>query len=141
MSYSTSGLSIAVAQKMLAEKQGEKSSLEHKKGNVLYAMDNVDDATTNVQAQLAATNTEMSAIAILIAAMTEGAEKKTKEREQSRLNTQKLTYEIRLSRSDGETLVDRQHDLAIIDLKITEKDALITALEARIAEGEYSYSE
>lgn len=134
MLYSTNGLSIEGVQRILAERVQEKTELEHRRYNLDYATTSALAYKTELESELVEVTNIINQLNEEIAAMPVGSARKAKEIQQSKQITRKLNIEDRLSKDDGESLPEREHDLAIIILKIQEKEAYITALQARLTE-------
>ena len=134
MSYSTNNLNIQDAQRILSERQVEKASLEIRRNRLMNDQTTSSGTRAEREQELAETIAALDAITAEIANLPEGEQKRKKVIEQSKLVTDKLSLEERVNYSSAVTVTEREHDLAIILLKIAEKEVYITALQARITD-------
>lgn len=135
MSYSISALStVSDCDQVLLSAQNTKSSLEVRKTNIVFRQNNfasnsseVESDLTMVEAQLAATNT-------IIDALPEGDEKQEQITKKMGLEYRQRILQRRMISYGVVGQLERENDLALIELQIAEMNAFILAVEERKAQ-------
>ncbi|MFM9985994.1 MAG: hypothetical protein ACKVOK_12220 [Flavobacteriales bacterium] len=135
MIYTTGALgTVGDCDKVLLSAQKQKSSLEVRRTNLVYRQGQDATTSTKVEADLVMIEAKIGALTTLINALPDGDEKDDRILE-------RMGYEYRQGllerRSENYGIIgqlEKENELAMIDLQIGEMNAFIAAVEARKAE-------
>lgn len=135
MNYNTSALgTVGDCNKVLLSAQKQKSSLEVRKTNLVYRQG--QDATTSskVEADILMVQAKISALTTLINSLPDGDEK-----DDHILDRMGQEYRLGLleRRSENYGIIgqlEKENELALIDLQIAEMNAYIASVETRKTE-------
>jgi hypothetical protein len=118
----------------MLETQKEVDNLVHRRNNLQFSQNSAIETRARLELDLADAISRLGQLATEIAALPLGALRTAKEIEQSEQTTRKLKLEDRLNRDLGESQVEREHELALVLLKITEKETYLSGLQTRLTE-------
>lgn len=110
----------------------EKSDLNYRKTGLLRQSQNATLTSAEIEAELTSVNAELSALQTLIDNLPDGPIKEDSIRRYKKADYKKVLLEGRRGKYGVLSILEREYDIACIDLDITEADAFITAVTARM---------
>ena len=133
MAFSTNLLTtVAQCDALLAAKQRERTGLVNRLNNLVFQLENWDDATS-AQAELTTTQALIAGLTPIVAALAEGDDKR---RNQNMLNR----YETRANNLTGKienygvvALLEKEQDRDTLTASLAVLDALVAAVTTRRA--------
>jgi len=134
MSYSVNALTtVADCDVLLAMAIQRKGELLHRRENITYQKDNNAVTSVELQTELLSVNTELSSVDGIIATLPEGPIKEDYVVKQSRLQWRQKLLNNKKADYGNIAMLDKELELALIDLAIAEVDAFIAAVTAKKA--------
>jgi len=134
MSYSTSKITtVADCDLLLAWAAKEKADLNFKKLSEERLTNNYSTASIEIDAELQAVLTEITATETIIATLPAGNSKEDAGKKKVKLEYKKFLLENRKESYGVVALLEKEHDLAKVTLELAEIDAFTAAITARKA--------
>jgi hypothetical protein len=112
----------------------EKAGLNYKKTGLLRQSQSATLTAAEIEAELASVNAELTALQTIIATLPDGPTKEDAIRRFKKADYKKVLLEGRKGKYGVFSILEREYDIACIDLDITEADAFITAVTTRMNE-------
>jgi len=110
----------------------EKSDLNYRKTGLMRQSQNATLTSAEIEAELTSVNAELAALQTLIDNLPDGPIKEDTIRRYKKADYKKVLLEGRRGKYGVLSILEREYDIACIDLDIAEADAFITALTDRL---------
>ena len=110
----------------------EKSDLNYRKTGLMRQSQNATLTSAEIEAELTSVNAELAALQTLIDNLPDGPIKEDTIRRYKKADYKKVLLEGRRGKYGVLSILEREYDIACIDLDISEADAFITALTDRL---------
>lgn len=133
MNYTVSMLTnIPDCQALIDIANAEKSALNYKKTGLQRQSQSATLTAAEIEAELAAVNAELTALQTIINNLPSGPTKEDAIRKFKKADYKKVLLEGRRGKYGVLSLLEREYDIACIDLNIQEADTFITAVTDRM---------
>ena len=133
MNYSVSLLTTRPdCQALIDIATAEKSDLNYRKTGLMRQSQNATLTSAEIEAELTSVNAELAALQTLIDNLPDGPIKEDTIRRYKKADYKKVLLEGRRGKYGVLSILEREYDIACIDLDISEADAFITALTDRL---------
>jgi hypothetical protein len=134
MNYSVSKLATTADCDLVLDRAAiEKAEMEHKLSGLVLETNGNDRSLSQVRANLASVNAQITGFEAARDALPEGPEKVLMNSKIRKLNDRKENLEERLSQSGSTGLLLTEMERGIIEKHVTELDTFITAVTTRKA--------
>ncbi|MBF9220444.1 hypothetical protein [Hymenobacter ruricola] len=133
MAFSVNLLTTAVqCDALLATKQRERTGLVNRLNNLQFQLDNWDDATS-AETELAATQTLITSLTPIVAALPDGDDKRRNQNQLNRYQTRANNLTSKVENYGVIALLEKELDRDTLTGDIATLDAFVAAVQARRA--------
>ena len=133
MEYAINQLTtIADCEALLEIAAMDRRDLDYKKVQQNHSYENVSNGSAGIEAELSSVQAQITSNETVISTLPEGnSTRKKLEDENVRLNYKKFLLTGRREKYGALALLEKQYDVATIEMQISENDAFVTAVKGR----------